>query len=125
MLHAALSLALLLSAPTEAKRAGHPDVGEVGSPDACLACHAEATPEVVKQWEAGPHGLVLVKCFVCHGSVGKDFTVAPGIRRCEGCHPAEFASVAAARGAGPKVCFDCHSPHELGAQGKQNPHPAR
>lgn len=125
MPHAALLLALLLSATPAAKRTGHPDVGETGSPDACLACHAEATPQVVKQWEEGRHGLGLVKCFVCHGSVGKDFTRAPGIGRCEGCHPAEFASLAAARRAGPKACFDCHSPHALGAQGKESPHRPR
>jgi len=127
MLHAALSLALLLSAPPEPKRTGHPDVGKDDSPDACVTCHTEATPEVVKQWEAGAHGLALVKCFVCHGTVGTDFTLAPGTQRCGACHPAEFAYVAPARRGEPKpkACFDCHSPHTLGADGKRNPHLAR
>lgn len=124
MLHVALSLALLLSAAPGPRRAAHPDVGQDNAPDACLECHAEATPQVVKQWEAGKHGLALVKCFACHGTVGKDFTVAPPASRCEGCHPAEFATVRAARGAGPKACFACHAPHDLGARGKQDPHRA-
>jgi len=69
MLHAVISLALLVSAaPQKATQAAHPDVGADNGPDACRTCHADQTPDVVKQWESGPHGLMLVKCFVCHGS---------------------------------------------------------
>ena len=124
MLHAALSLALLLAAPPP-KPAAHPDVDVENGPDACRSCHGEATPEVVKEWEAGPHGLMLVKCFVCHGSVGKDFTAAPRAQRCLGCHAEKLAAVAPARKVGPKACFACHAPHGLRAEGRQNPHAAR
>jgi hypothetical protein len=124
MLHALLAFALLLpAAPEKARRAGHPDVGAGNDADACQSCHAEATPEVVKRWEGGKHGLVLVKCFVCHGSAGKDFTARPGNRRCEGCHPAALAAVAPARKGGAKTCSDCHVPHSLAArEGARNPH---
>ncbi len=125
MLHAALSLAVLLCAAPAPKRTGHPAVEAHGPPDACVTCHAERTPDVVKQWDAGPHGAALVKCYACHGSTGEDFVRAPRARRCEGCHPAEYASVGVARGASASVCFGCHSPHALGAAGRQNPHAGR
>jgi hypothetical protein len=122
-----LSLALLLAGaapPTEQR--GHPDAGPNPSADACETCHRQATPEVFREWEGGPHGLVLVKCFVCHGSTGKDFTAAPDTRRCQGCHPAEAAAAVAAHAAtgapAQSGCFSCHAPHTLAAAGRPNPH---
>jgi len=119
-----LPLLLLAAAPGRKPPAGHPDAGPNPAPDACETCHAEATPEVMKAWEGGAHGLSLVKCFVCHGSTGRDFVRAPAAPRCEGCHPAEVASLAPAKGkktAAPG-CFACHDRHALTAEGKPNPH---
>jgi hypothetical protein len=124
-------LALLLAPPAIADDEPHPDVGTDFAPDACISCHTEQTPEIVKEWESGPHGLVLVKCFVCHGSTGKDFAEHPKATRCEGCHAAQVASIAPARkkgGAKGKApdCFSCHAPHALAArEGAQSPHAAR
>jgi hypothetical protein len=112
--------ALLLASPAAAARK-HPGAGVAGDPDACLSCHAKATPQVVKDWEGGPHGLMLVKCFVCHGSTGKDFAAHPAAgRRCEGCHPAQVSSLAPTHAV--QACFACHAPHTLAAQGQRNPH---
>ena len=122
-------LALLLSSPAFAAPKAHPDVGTDFAPDACINCHTDETPDIVKQWESGQHGLVLVKCFVCHGSTGKDFAERPKAARCQGCHAAEVASVAPAKKgakAKPADCFSCHAPHALAArEGATSPHAAR
>lgn len=131
MLRIPLALAvLLLASPAAARDRPHPDVGPAdASGDACQGCHATRTPEIVKQWEAGTHGLMLVKCFVCHGSTGKDFVGHAAPSRCDGCHAAEVASVVPAkrsRKAKAADCFDCHSPHDLAVrEGAANPHGAR
>jgi nitrate/TMAO reductase-like tetraheme cytochrome c subunit len=122
----ALSVAAVLLAPLAAA-AKHPAVEQGGDPDACLSCHREATPQVVKEWEGSQHGLVLVKCFVCHGSTGKDFTRAVAASRCGGCHADQAAAIvpAKARAASKRTasCFDCHSAHSLAPlKGAQNPH---
>ena len=100
------------------------------SGEACEACHARETPEVVRQWEASAHGLALVKCFVCHGSTGKDFRARGTAASCDGCHSAQAAVVAPAKGTRPQPlaarCFSCHAPHTLAAlEGKARPHAAR
>jgi len=51
----------------EVPASAHPDV-DLNTP--CDVCHAEITPLVVEQWNAGPHGEFNVKCFVCHDSIG-------------------------------------------------------
>jgi hypothetical protein len=131
-----LALALLLGSPALAAEKGHPDVGPDRSLESCEGCHAEATPQVVKEWEGSKHGLVLVKCLVCHGSTGKDFVVRTKAARCAGCHPVEAAAVVPAKAAKAKgkaaaeppaaECFACHAPHSLEtAPGAANPHAAR
>ena len=115
----ALPFALLLLAASPAKK--HPAVDQGLTPDACESCHAEKTPAVVKDWEGGPHGLNLVKCFVCHGATAKDLARAPAADRCGGCHAAELASVTPKKGKA-QPCFACHAPHTLAASGKTNPH---
>jgi hypothetical protein len=129
LLAAPFAVLLLAAAPAKKGKAaaGHPDVGPNAAPDACETCHAEATPAVHREWKENEHGLNLVLCFVCHGSTGKDFVRLAAPARCEGCHPAEVASVAPAKGkkAAARGCFECHAPHALSAEGKENPHGAR
>jgi hypothetical protein len=121
-----LAMALLVAAAAPAKPGrGHPNVGPNPAADACETCHRDATPEVFGEWEGGQHGLLLVRCVVCHGSTGKDFARAPAAQRCEGCHAAEAATARSAKGGaarGSARCFDCHAPHGLAAAGKPNPH---
>ena len=125
MLRTVVPLALLLvaAAPKAGAPRGHPDAGENESAEACLDCHAQATPAVVKQWEGGPHGLVLVKCFVCHGTTGADFRRSPDVVRCRGCH-ADEASPGTRKAS--QACFTCHAPHTLAAaEGKKSPHASK
>jgi formate-dependent nitrite reductase cytochrome c552 subunit len=120
-----LTLAALLASPAAAAAAGHPVVDAPADPDACLSCHGEATPAIVKEWEDGEHGLMLVKCFVCHGSTGKDFMRRAAAGRCAACHPDAAASVTPPKGKA-QDCFACHAPHGLDVRGGQsNPHTSR
>ncbi|GAO04627.1 hypothetical protein [Anaeromyxobacter sp. PSR-1] len=107
-------------APARAKAPRHPDVAAQLAVQDCAECHATRTPAVVRAWEGSPHGTALVKCVVCHGSTGKDFTRSVAGARCAGCHAAEAASPTPVR-AGPGGCFACHEPHALTAEG-ENPH---
>jgi hypothetical protein len=123
-----LSLAVLvcvalpaLAAPRAAKRPFHPDVTASLATQDCAGCHADASPEVARAWDASPHGVAQVKCFVCHGSTGEDFTRSPPPARCQGCHAAQVTSIVPAKGEGP-TCFSCHHPHTLRAEAPQNPH---
>jgi cytochrome c553 len=119
-----------LAAPKGKAAGKHPKVESDPAVDTCVSCHADATPEVAKDWDQGPHGLALVQCVVCHGSTGKDFAPAPAPERCQGCHPVEADSIsrppgprAAARGKRAQRCADCHAPHTLAvADGKASPH---
>lgn len=127
-LSCAALLALVLALPTSAaapgRRAGkpsHPDVAAQQGVQACDECHRQATPEVVREWDESRHGTALVKCMVCHGSTGKDFTLVATSDRCRACHADEVASVTPARGK-PAICFACHAPHRLAATGRANPH---
>lgn len=98
----------------------HPDVAARLAVQDCGDCHAAVTPAVVRAWEGSPHGTAMVKCVVCHGSTGKDFTRTVADARCAGCHAAEVASPTPAR-SGPRGCFSCHDPHALTFQG-DSPH---
>ncbi len=80
---------------------------EVDADVPCDVCHAEMTPKLYKSWYAGRHGKNNVKCFVCHGSIGSDFTKKPENFRCVGCHADQVAT------AGETSCFACHPPHPL------------
>jgi len=107
---AALVAATALAGPAAKKRVkGHP---EVDVAEACDTCHADVTPEVVDNWYLSKHGVNNVKCFVCHGSVGKDFVRRAPIDRCVGCHAEEVASMAQP-GLAKKDCFSCHPAHTL------------
>jgi hydroxylamine dehydrogenase len=67
--------------------------------DACLGCHDNATPGIVKQWHDSNHSRVGVRCFTCHKAMEGDpsgynhqgfkITAVPSPKYCEGCHPEE------------------------------------
>lgn len=107
----ALPLALAAAPPKKAKPA-HP---QVDTQEACDVCHREVTPEVVDAWYQSRHGLMNVKCFVCHGTIGPDFMRRAPASRCLGCHNDKVESLANPFFKG-KDCFSCHTGHEL------NPH---
>ncbi|GAB4345606.1 MAG: hypothetical protein Kow0089_22760 [Desulfobulbaceae bacterium] len=71
----------------------------------CLECHAQETPKIVQQWEAGKHSKTGVKCYVCHhadtgdkqGMEHNDFFIVTrvDVATCESCHPENAAELRA------------------------------
>jgi hypothetical protein len=75
----------------------------------CGECHADQE----KIWFDGKHGLMNVKCIVCHGATDKNFTNRPGLAACRGCHADEVAQAQQAKKKEGKSCFSCHDHHAL------------
>jgi len=72
----------------------------------CNECHAKEYAE----WKESAHG-VNVMCFICHGSLDKNFKRRVGIGSCNGCHQEFVNDVKNKKGI--KDCFECHKPHSL------------
>jgi len=79
----------------------------------CTECHADQE----KIWFNGKHGLMGVKCIVCHGSTDQNFTTSPGLAACRGCHADEVVQAMKAKGKAEKSCFSCHDNHSLTLKG--------
>ena len=79
----------------------------------CTECHAAQE----NTWFNGKHGLMGVKCIVCHGALDKNFTASPGLAACRGCHAEEVAQALKGKGKEGKSCFPCHDHHALTVQG--------
>lgn len=75
----------------------------------CEECHVDQE----KIWMDGKHGLMGVKCVVCHGSPEVNFAAKPGLARCRGCHGDEVASVQKKLPAKEQTCFLCHEHHTV------------
>lgn len=103
------ALLLLVALTSAGKKVAHP---EVDANIECRTCHVDVTPDVVAEWETGPHGQFNVKCFVCHGSVGADFERVPAMDRCVGCHADQLATMERPFFK-DKTCFSCHPNHLL------------
>lgn len=75
----------------------------------CIECHA-AQAEV---WLSGKHGLMTVKCVVCHGDPETNFVTQPAMVRCRGCHGDQVQDVEKRRAANEQSCFLCHDHHSV------------
>ena len=75
----------------------------------CEECHVDQA----KVWQDGKHGLMGVKCVVCHGSPEVNFSPKPGMNRCRGCHGDAVASVQKKLSAKEQTCFLCHEHHTV------------
>lgn len=75
----------------------------------CEECHVDQA----KVWMEGKHGLMNVKCVVCHGSPEINFAPKPGMDRCRGCHGDQVASVQKQLPAKEQTCFLCHEHHTV------------
>lgn len=73
----------------------------------CSECHGGEADA----WGGGKHGLMNVKCVVCHGSPEEDFTARPGIYKCRGCHGEKVADVERRLPKQQRTCFRCHDNH--------------
>jgi hypothetical protein len=65
-------------------------------PSACVACHAQATPQIVQDWKLSRHAANEVGCETCHGDAHRtkeDFAKAllPNPETCAQCHDTQVA----------------------------------
>ena len=75
----------------------------------CYECHGDVT----QVWQDGKHGLMNVKCIVCHGATDKNFVSKPDIYRCRGCHGEKVKDVEDKLPVKIRNCFLCHEPHSV------------
>ena len=83
----------------------HPDLDEQEQYIACSDCHKNETPEVYKQWYDSNHGIAMVKCYQCHGTL-ETFRFTPTRDNCAVCHEEMMAKCPK-----DKDCWQCHAPH--------------
>jgi hypothetical protein len=81
----------------------------------CYACHVKATPKIAQDWYESKHGVMLVKCFVCHGQPdGKGsvpYAVNPDVNTtCRKCHDPSIKMMEEKYGLNPQ-CNSCHPFH--------------
>lgn len=75
----------------------------------CVECHAKQA----EIWLSGKHGLMNVKCVVCHGDPKINFSRRTTMVKCRGCHPDQVQDVQTKRRPGKKGCFLCHDHHTV------------
>ena len=98
-----LLLALPAAAPAKVKR-------HIATPESleCSECHIGPA----KAWFESAHGLMNVKCVVCHGSTEVNFSPKPGPGRCRGCH-GNRSRMLRRRPEMKRAVFSCHDQHSL------------
>lgn len=104
----------LLFPGTRCEAFKHPNAPE-GQND-CYTCHVKTTPKIAQDWFESKHGVVLVKCFVCHGSPdGKGslpFAAKPDAQLiCQRCHAPAMERMKAKFGESTP-CASCHPYHQ-------------
>ena len=93
-------------------------VDHLKSPDEAsdrFKCHIKSTPKVAQDWYESKHGVMLVKCFVCHGQPDGTgsipYAVNPDVNIiCRKCHDPSIKDMEKKYGLKP-VCNDCHPFH--------------
>lgn len=93
-------------------------VKHLESPEAvsdCYECHLKSTPKVAQDWMESKHGVMLVKCFVCHGQHdGKGsvpWAVNPDVdATCRKCHDPSIKKMQEKYGV-EQNCSECHPYH--------------
>ena len=81
----------------------------------CLECHLKSTPKVTQDWSDSKHGVMLVKCFVCHGQPDGEgsvpWAVDPDVdTTCRKCHDTSINHMEEKYGLEP-TCNSCHPFH--------------
>lgn len=82
---------------------------------ACVDCHKKVTPKIAEDWKSGKHGVMLVKCFVCHGQPDEEgsvpFAVDPDVDAiCRKCHDPAINKMQVKYGLEAE-CNSCHPYH--------------
>ncbi len=111
-----IGLAILVFSSTSALSKG---VIHLIAPDSaadCYECHKLATPRIAQNWQESKHGVVLMKCFVCHGEPGGKgsvpFTVSPDPVICSKCHDPAMQRMKEKFGVKAQQCYSCHPFHQ-------------
>ncbi len=82
----------------------------------CYECHKKVTPRIAQNWQESKHGVVLMKCFVCHGEPGGEgsvpFRVSPDPALCAKCHDPAMQRMKAKFGVKYRDCYSCHPFHQ-------------
>lgn len=81
----------------------------------CYTCHLKSTPKAAQDWYESKHGMLLVKCYVCHGQPdGKGsvpFSVNPSVEvACQRCHGPAIERMQQKYGV-RAACESCHMFH--------------
>ena len=82
----------------------------------CYECHLKETPKIAQDWYESKHGVIMVKCFVCHGQPdGKGsvpYAVNPDVNTtCRKCHDPSINKMQEKYGLEPD-CNQCHPFHQ-------------
>ncbi len=101
-----LLILVFLPAISTAAAKKHPTVP---ADQACEECHDQEA----QVWQDNKHGLMGVKCVVCHGDTGKKFVARPASERCVGCHSEQVDGTAEGHKIKQKNCWTCHDGHSL------------
>ena len=101
-----LIVVLVLPAAVLAKAKTHIKTSE---DQECYECHGTQ----MQTWQDGKHGLMNVRCVVCHGSTEKNFTAKPDIYKCRGCHGEKVSDVEKRLPKAVQSCFLCHDHHAV------------
>ncbi len=94
--------------------AKHPDTPEKYAD--CVSCHVKATAMVAQDWKDSKHGVMLVKCVVCHGQPDGKGSIAFKAKPdpmdiCARCHDPAIKRMVAKYGERPD-CNSCHPHHQ-------------
>jgi NAD-dependent SIR2 family protein deacetylase len=88
----------------------------------CVSCHTKTTAKVAQDWQESKHGVMLVKCVVCHGEPdGKGsipFSAKPDpMLICARCHDPAIKVMVSKFGENLD-CNTCHPNHQNPQHGK-------
>ncbi len=97
----------------EGAKVKHGEVPEDSSD--CYVCHKKATPKTAQDWYESKHGMILVKCYVCHGQPDGQgavpFSAKPSVEVvCQRCHAPAIERMATRFGVRDR-CETCHQFH--------------
>lgn len=82
----------------------------------CVSCHTKVTAKVTQDWLESKHGVMLVKCVVCHGEPDGKGSIAFAARPdamdiCVRCHDPSIKRMQAKYGKNLD-CYSCHPYHQ-------------
>ncbi len=88
----------------------------------CVTCHERTTAEITQDWKESKHGIMLVKCVVCHGEPdgtgAVPFAAKPDPERiCSQCHDPAMKSMTEKYGE-LLDCNTCHPHHQNSMHGR-------